>query len=199
MVIRVAVLTAAVAAALCLLEGTSHAAAKGGGLSALPPADGTITLYRPDKNERQTFVYRDKKGRLDVRALDKVNRFFRCRLTEEIYDIDPQLVVLLDRISDHFSGRQIDVISGYRSPTRNALMRRQGRRVARDSLHLRGMAADIEIAGVAPAEIRNFAYALKDGGVGYYGCRSFVHVDTGAIRTWGWRPPVSARTAAASK
>lgn len=199
MVRRVVFFAAALIAVVSLCAEFAHAAARIRGRSSESSGDGTLTLYRPDKNERQTFVYRDKKGRLDVRVLEKINHFFRCRLTDEVHDVDPELVILLDRISDHFGGKQVDIISGYRSPTRNALMRRQGRRVARDSLHLRGMAADIEIAGVTPAEIRNFAYGLKEGGVGYYGRRSFVHLDTGSLRTWGWRPSTSSRTAAASK
>lgn len=184
--------------ALLLLGGLASAAQR----RAPAPegkADGTITLFRPDKNERGTFAYRDREGRLDVRVLEKINRFFRCRLTDEVHEIDPQLIVALDRISDHFGGKEVEIISSYRSPTRNALMRRQGRRVAKNSLHMRGKAADIEIRGVSAEEIRNFAYALKEGGVGYYGKHSFVHVDTGALRTWGWKPPASPRTAAASK
>ena len=161
--------------------------------------DGTITLYRPDKNERATFAYLDGKGRLDIRVLDQIARFFRCRLTDEQHDISPELIRTLDAISDRFGGREVEIISGYRSPTRNALMRRQGRHVAKNSLHMQGMAADIEIAGVAPAAIRDAAYGMRRGGVGYYGSRSFVHVDAGPLRAWGWRPPTSSRTAAAAK
>lgn len=174
-------------------------AAKKKTASLIPHGDGTVTLYRPDKNERGTFTYRDKKGSLDARGLEKVAHFFRCRLTDEVHPIDPDLVATLDMISDRFGGKEVEIISGYRSPTRNALMRRQGRRVAKDSLHMRGSAADIVIKGVSPAEIRNFAYSLKRGGVGYYGGRSFVHVDSGPLRTWGWRPPTDRRTAAAVK
>ena len=161
--------------------------------------DGTLTLYRPDKNERATFVYLDKKGRLDIHALDRIARFFRCRLTDEVHDISPELIRTIDAISDRFGGKEVEIISGYRSPTRNALMRRQGRHVAKNSLHMVGMAADIEIDGVAPAAIRNAAYEMRRGGVGYYGSRSFVHVDAGPLRAWGWRPPTSNRTAAATK
>ena len=161
--------------------------------------DGRITIFRPDKGEKETFVYRDGKGRLDIHELDRIAHFFRCRLTNESHEIDPELISILDSISDGFGGGTVKLISGYRSPERNELMRRQGRHVAKDSLHMRGMAADIEIEGVSPAEIRNLAYLMKRGGVGYYGSRSFVHVDTGPLRTWGWRPPTSSKTAVADK
>lgn len=186
---------AIVALALSSSPGLAAAAAR----SARSLGDGTITLYRPDKNEREAFSYLDQAGRLDIHVLERIRHFFRCRLTEEEHDIDPELVVALDGISDRFGGKEVRIISGYRSPTRNALMRRQGRHVAKDSLHLRGRAADIEIDGIAPAALRDVAYALQGGGVGYYGSRSFVHVDTGALRTWGWKPPASSRTAAATK
>ncbi|HPQ80883.1 MAG TPA: DUF882 domain-containing protein [bacterium] len=161
--------------------------------------DGTVSLYRADKNERGTFAYRKKNGTFDSKELEKIAHFFRCRLTEEVHPIDPELISIIDAISDRFGGKEVEVVSGYRSPTRNALMRRKSRRVAKRSLHMQGAAADIVIKGVPPANLRNFAYSLGRGGVGYYGKRTFVHVDTGPLRAWGWKPPVNRRTAAAVK
>jgi len=190
-------LTAAVAAAF-LLSGTAIAA-KPKPQSYEPRGDGKLTLYRPDKGERESFVYRDSKGRLSAQELDKIARFFRCRLTGEVHDIDAELIETLDIVSDRFGGKEVEIISGYRSPTRNALMRRKSKRVAKDSLHMRGRAADIVIRGVPAAAIRDFAYSLMKGGVGYYGSRSFVHIDSGPMRAWGWRPPAHGRTSAAVK
>lgn len=150
--------------------------------------DGTLTLYRPVKDDRKTFNYRSKGGKYDEAMLRKIAHFFRCRLTDQVQSIDPNLVEILDAIEDHFGWREIRLISAYRSPRRNNLMRRQGRAVAKGSLHMRGMAADIEVAGVSPRIVRNFAYSLQQGGVGYYGSRTFIHVDTGRVRTWGWYP-----------
>lgn len=155
--------------------------------------DGTLALYRPDKNERMTVKYRSKDGIYSGAALDDIAYFFRCRLTNEVHPIDPDLIETLDSIEDHFGRREISLISTYRSPLRNSIMRRQGRRVARQSLHMFGRAADIEVRGVPSPVVRNFAYSLKQGGVGYYGRRRFVHVDTGPIRTWGWAPSGTAR------
>jgi uncharacterized protein YcbK (DUF882 family) len=159
--------------------------------------DGTITIFRPDKNLRETFTYADSSGAIDESAMARIAHFFRCRLTDEFHDIDWRLIETLDSIEDHFGAKEIRLISGYRSPTRNAIMAGRGRRVAKDSLHMYGKAADIEISDVSPVKLRDFAYSLHQGGVGYYG-RKFIHVDSGPQRTWGFRPPAKARTKPAS-
>ena len=157
----------------------------------IPPAlrgDGKLTLYRPVKNERATFRYRDGNGNYDEGALTDIAHIFRCRLTGEAHSIDTGLIEIMDAIEDHFEAPEIRLISAYRSPERNTLMRRQGRRVAKRSLHMEGRAADIEVPGASRYEVRGFAYALQQGGVGYYRNRSFIHVDTGELRTWGFKP-----------
>jgi hypothetical protein len=62
---------------------------------------------------------------------------------------------------------------------------------------MQGMAADIEIQGVSAVAIRDFAYGLGNGGVGFYGQHRFVHVDSGVQRTWGWKPGPDTRSAVA--
>ena len=189
---------------LCLVVILAMAAGSSGALASDDHrshrlGDGTLTLFRPVTNERMTFAYRDASGQYDEKTMAEVARFFRCRLTGEMYPIDPGLVELLDAIEDHFGGREIRLISAYRSPLRNGLMRRHGRRVGSKSYHMYGMAADIHIAGIPTYKVRNFAYSLKRGGVGYYRHRHFVHVDVGPLRTWGWRPfasPAGVRAAA---
>jgi uncharacterized protein YcbK (DUF882 family) len=156
--------------------------------------DGKLTLFRPVTNERASFDYRNEDGSYDAIAMDKIARFFRCRMTGQTHPIDPQLIEILDSIEDHFEGHSIKLVSAYRSPTRNSVMRRSGRRVANNSLHMSGMAADIAIVGVPSYKVRNFAYSLGAGGVGYYRRRPFVHVDIGQMRTWGWNPAPTHRT-----
>jgi len=150
--------------------------------------DGKLTLFRPVKGERMTFTYRDHDGLYVDEALDGIAHIFRCRLTDEVHPIDTELIEMLDAIEDHFGAQEVRLISAYRSPTRNALMRRQGRRVAKKSLHMEGRAADIEVPGASRYEVRDFAYALKQGGVGFYRNRPFIHIDTGDLRTWGFKP-----------
>jgi uncharacterized protein YcbK (DUF882 family) len=158
--------------------------------------DGKVTFNTPANGEHETFVYRDSDGVYDFRTFEKISHFFRCKLTGEEHFIDPQLVELLDAVEDHFHAHAIDLISAYRSPKRNALLRRQGHRVARNSLHMFGQAADIKIAGVSAPRVRDFALKLAQGGIGYYGSRNFVHLDTGKQRAWGFRPKTALRNRA---
>jgi uncharacterized protein YcbK (DUF882 family) len=76
------------------------------------------------------------------------------------------------------------VISGYRSPQTNAQLRERSNGVARHSLHLEGRAIDVQLAGVACDVLAGRALDLTQGGVGYYRQSDFVHLDTGAFRTW---------------
>jgi len=56
--------------------------------------------------------------------------------------------------------------------------------VARHSLHLKGMAADVRLAGVQLRTLHAAALGLERGGVGCYPGGDFLHVDTGRVRTW---------------
>ncbi|MFH1830645.1 MAG: DUF882 domain-containing protein [Pseudomonadota bacterium] len=150
--------------------------------------DGEITLYRPAINERETFRYRDENGNHSRETMDAIAYFFRCRMTDEEFVIDSKLIELIDAIEDHFNAKEIKLVSAYRSPIRNFSMRMRNRRVAKESYHMKGMAADIEVSNISARQVRDFAYVLNQGGVGYYRKRSFVHVDTGPLRTWGFKP-----------
>jgi uncharacterized protein YcbK (DUF882 family) len=83
------------------------------------------------------------------------------------------------------AGAPYQIISGYRSPATNQLLHdTRGGGVARHSLHMEGRAVDVRLPGVALAELRDAALALKGGGVGYYPREAFVHIDTGRVRAW---------------
>jgi uncharacterized protein YcbK (DUF882 family) len=185
----------AVAAAIVIMCGlTTPSSALGNDLPRGLRGDGTITLFRPVKNARETFRYRNPDGSYSPAAMDAIAYFFRCRMTDEEENIDPGLIEILDALEDHFGAAEIRLISAYRSPARNNAMRSRSGRVARESYHMRGMAADIEIPGIATTSARDFAFFLNQGGVGYYSGRSFIHVDTGPQRTWGFKPHTRSRT-----
>ena len=78
----------------------------------------------------------------------------------------------------------VEVLSGFRSPTTNAWLASVSRGVARDSQHMNGNAMDIRFPGVAVYSIRQAAYSLNMGGVGFYPRSGFVHLDTGPVRYW---------------
>lgn len=77
-----------------------------------------------------------------------------------------------------------EIISGYRSPKTNAALRSHSTAVAENSLHLKGMAADVRLPDRNVAALRKAALSLKAGGVGYYPASQFIHIDIGRVRSW---------------
>ena len=118
-------------------------------------------------------------------ALGQINFFMRDRRNDQIMQIDPQLVDLLHAIQSRLApALPIHVVSGYRSPATNAYLAARSGRVARNSYHMYGRAADIRMPGVGLHGLRQTAMALQVGGVGYYPRSDFVHVDNGSVRDW---------------
>lgn len=89
--------------------------------------------------------------------------------------IDEKLVIYLQEIRDHF-GKPVTISSGYRCATHNKSVNG-----ATASRHAQGMAADIVVKGVAPAEVAKYAESIGIKGIGLYETKKdgfFVHVDT---------------------
>jgi uncharacterized protein YcbK (DUF882 family) len=115
-------------------------------------------------------------------AIQVLLRDFR---NDEQHPIDPKLMDYLFDVAQHLGVDPVfSVISGYRSPQTNALLHERSSGVARHSMHLEGRAIDVRIAGVDCARLAGRALDLTRGGVGYYRASDFVHLDTGAFRTW---------------
>lgn len=124
-------------------------------------------------------------GRYIPSALKEVNWLLRDFRTDEVKEIDPQLLDLLYAVRQRLeTGEAFDVFSGYRSPETNAKLRMEGWGVARNSLHMQGMAIDIALPGCATRHIASCALSLQRGGVGTYPRSNFVHLDVGEVRTW---------------
>ena len=120
-------------------------------------------------------------------ALSAVNHILRDFRTNDVHPIAPPLLDLLCGLRANLETRSpVSVISGYRSPVTNAMLRgeREHSGVAAKSLHMHGMAIDIRIDGRSLAAIHSAALAVHGGGVGYYPVSDFVHVDVGRVRTW---------------
>jgi uncharacterized protein YcbK (DUF882 family) len=122
-------------------------------------------------------------GGYDYEALDRINYILRCHYTDKVKAIDLRVIDLLSDIKDFFGrGKQLKIISGYRSPEYNEHLRSIGRKVAGDSLHLRGLAIDFAIEGIGCDRISQVAKSFASGGVGSYS--EFVHIDAGRVRYW---------------
>ena len=118
-------------------------------------------------------------------ALQSVNHVLRDFRTGEVHPIQPALLDLLHRLSTLTgTARPFEVISGFRSPATNQMLRQRSEGVAAGSLHMVGQAIDIRLADVPLDRLRQTALAVKGGGVGYYPASNFVHVDTGRVRRW---------------
>ena len=124
-------------------------------------------------------------GRNVPAALSTVNHFLRDFRTGDVHEIDPELLDLLHDLAGRTgTTRPFQVISGYRSPATNEMLREHSEGVAKNSLHLQGQAIDIRLADVPLPKLRSAAIAVGRGGVGFYPSSDFVHVDTGRVRTW---------------
>jgi uncharacterized protein YcbK (DUF882 family) len=121
-------------------------------------------------------------------ALASINHILRDFRVNEARPIDPRLLDLLHRLGDELGVRKpYHVISGYRSPKTNAMLRAKGGSttgVASRSLHMVGKAIDVRVPGVDLVRVRDTARRLRIGGVGYYPASDFVHVDVGRVRYW---------------
>jgi uncharacterized protein YcbK (DUF882 family) len=118
-------------------------------------------------------------------ALATVNYFLRDFRTGDVHAIDPELLDLLHRVAATVeTSKAYQVISGYRSPATNEMLRHRSEGVAAGSLHIKGQAIDIRLADVPLPKLRLAAVDVRRGGVGYYPASDFVHVDTGRVRMW---------------
>jgi hypothetical protein len=110
--------------------------------------------------------------------------FLRDHYTNQATRMDTRLIDVLRKVAGKFSAKRIEVVSGYRSPKYNLMLRKKGHQVARHSQHMEGTAVDFRIRGVATKTVLHFVKAMRLGGVGFYPHSQFVHSDTGPIRYW---------------
>jgi uncharacterized protein YcbK (DUF882 family) len=115
-------------------------------------------------------------GSYNLDALEDVNHVLRCRRTDAEKPIDTQLLTLLSHVYDHFGGKPLQIVSGYRNQRKQT------------SNHFKGRASDIRIAGVSPKKIEAFAETLDRGGmgIGIYPRSGFVHIDVRSPPSYRW-------------
>jgi uncharacterized protein YcbK (DUF882 family) len=120
----------------------------------------------------------------DLPTLGEVNAFLRDHFTNEAAKMDPRLIDLVVGAAQKFKSDFVHVVSGFRHPKYNLMLRKKGRQVARDSQHTHGNAIDFAIPNVTTQKLHAWAKEQKAGGVGIYVASGFVHMDTGPIRSW---------------
>lgn len=133
----------------------------------LPRPSGDIWVWAENLREEVKVNIYKPDGTLDDAALAKLDELFRCRATGEVRAVRAELYEQLSRIYDHFGGKRVDLVSGFRFNERNS------------SRHHHASAMDIRVKGVSDRALYNFAESLDMGnmGIGIYPTSGFVHVD----------------------
>jgi len=116
-----------------------------------------------------------------------IDQFFRCHFTGQRASMDPRLVAAVVAAAEHFGVTRARIVSSFRSPKYNLILRKKGREVARDSWHTKSHAIDFRLPGVGARDLSKWAKKLRLGGVGVYPHSGFVHIDSGPIRYWKGR------------
>lgn len=146
----------------------------------------SLKLYFIHTKERAEIVYK-RNGRYDQAGLKQINRFLRDWRKNEPANMDPRLLDLVWEVYRSVGARDhIHVVSAYRSPATNAMLRNRSSGVAQKSQHMLGKAMDFYIPGVPLSKLRAAAFKVEGGGVGYYpkSGAPFVHLDVGNVRSW---------------
>jgi uncharacterized protein YcbK (DUF882 family) len=165
---------------------TSKAASATAATPAAQPAGAPrrIALLNLHTGERLELEY-FRNDAYVPEALTAIEVLLRDFRSGERHAIDPELMDYLVDVAQLFGvPPAYSVISGYRSPETNARLRERSSGVSQHSLHMQGRAIDVRMVGVECADLAARAQELKRGGVGYYRASNFVHLDTGAFRTW---------------
>lgn len=164
--------------------GMALALAANSPLSVAARRDTTLTLMNTHTGEqvKATLI---SNGQLQANELAALNRVMRDHRNNQQMAIDPELYRQMAALQQLFGkSAPMEIISGYRSPASNELLRANSSGVAKKSLHMEGKAVDIRIPGVSTRQLQQAALAMRQGGVGYYPDSGFVHIDTGKVRHW---------------
>jgi uncharacterized protein YcbK (DUF882 family) len=146
----------------------------------------TLSFHHTHSDEDITVTFK-RDGRYDEDALKQLNHYLRDWRSQEQTTMDRHLFDILWEVYRDVDGKKpIQIISSYRSPATNAMLRRRSSGVARFSQHMLGHAMDFFIPDVPLEQVRYAGLRLQRGGVGFYPTSGspFVHLDTGSIRHW---------------
>lgn len=166
-------------------------------VSAAPFFPGVTAYARGSGDIRKLNFYSGRTGeKIDIiywidgkyipESMAEIDRFFRDWRNNKVHRVDPRTIDILAaahgllRVDEPYM-----LLSGYRSPETNAMLRARSSGVARNSLHMKGEAADIRLQSRTVSQIAQAAASCKAGGVGRYSGSNFVHMDCGVVRTWG--------------
>lgn len=146
----------------------------------------TLSIKHMHTGESLTVTFKQN-GMFDRDALEKLNWLLRDWRRNEPTSMDPRLFdIVWEAHRQVGSNEPIQVVSAYRSPETNSMLRRRSKAVAKNSQHMLGKAMDFYLPDVSVSEIREIGLKMQRGGVGYYpnSYTPFVHLDAGSVRHW---------------
>ncbi|MEX0318352.1 MAG: YcbK family protein [Ruegeria sp.] len=144
-----------------------------------------IRMYSGRTGERLDMIYWVD-GKYIKDAVKEVNHFMRDWRTDQVKAIDLRTIDIMAAAHNLLDVNEpYMLLSGYRSPGTNAMLRSRSRGVAKNSLHMKGQAADLRLASRSVSQVARAAQSCRAGGVGRYSRSNFVHMDCGVIRSWG--------------
>jgi len=150
----------------------------------IAPEEKFLSLYNPYTKENYDGIYW-RNGDYVTEALKNINYLMRDTRADAIKQIDKDLLDLIFSISIKLKPQKpLHVICGYRTSKTNALLLKRNKSAAKNSYHIKGQAVDIRLPGLRTSVLRQAAYELGQGGIGYYPRRRFVHIDVGPVRYW---------------
>lgn len=144
-----------------------------------------IRMYSERTGESVDTIYWIE-GQYLADSLNEITHFMRDWRNGQIMSIDLRTIDIMTAAHNLMDvSEPYMLISGYRSPATNEMLRRRSSGVARNSRHLRGEAADLRLQSRSVNQMARAAQACHGGGVGRYTRSNFVHMDCGPVRSWG--------------
>jgi uncharacterized protein YcbK (DUF882 family) len=148
--------------------GKAAASASEGKGWGTPQRPGRVELYRVATKQRLVISLVDNRGRVRGQAPTQLATFLRPRNSTKVKPPQKRLISLLAQVSDHFGGRKVQVVSGYRLA---------GGYTTHESRHVAGAAIDLHIEGIPNRTLCDYLRHFDDVGVGFYPNSTFVHFD----------------------
>lgn len=151
-----------------------------------PDKERFLNLYNPRLDGTFKSVYWTPSEGYIAKALEEISWVLRDHYNNQVKNFDPKLLdqMYLLRLKMDSQKDPLHVVSGYRSPNTNEMLRRKSKRVAKNSFHMHAKAVDIYIPRRSVSALHRAALSMKAGGVGYYPRSNFIHIDTGPVRSW---------------
>lgn len=126
-----------------------------------------VTLYRIRTDETLELPLELCNGKINVEGMKMVSKLTNSVSKPTDFDLHPRLIMLMQKVAEHYPGKRIEVVSG----------QRRKRQKGNESYHNKGQALDFRVSGVSNRALTQYLRSLDKVGVGYYPNSVFVHMD----------------------